>query len=96
MERDVMITRIKRFSILQAGKMLAIIYFCFSFIVLPFLLIPRLGNLKRCLPLLLIIIIYPVVGFIGGIIGAAVYNMVAKYIGGLEITIEQQQLTTND
>ncbi|MFA5424043.1 MAG: hypothetical protein WC374_09330 [Phycisphaerae bacterium] len=91
-----MITRIKRFSILQTGKMLAVIYFCFSFIALPFFLLPHLGNLKRCLPFLLIIIIYPVVGFIEGIISAAVYNLVAKYIGGLEITIEQQQLTTKN
>lgn len=31
-------------------------------------------------------IIYGVMGFVGGVISAAVYNLVAKFTGGLELT----------
>ena len=33
-------------------------------------------------------VIYGVMGFIGGIIGAAVYNLVASWIGGIELEVE--------
>ena len=33
-------------------------------------------------------IIYAVIGFIGGIIGAAIYNLVAKWVGGIEVEVE--------
>ena len=36
-------------------------------------------------------IIYGVVGFIGGVISAWVYNLVAKLTGGLEFTLEDVQ-----
>jgi hypothetical protein len=29
-----------------------------------------------------------VMGFIGGVIGAAVYNLVARWIGGIELEVE--------
>jgi hypothetical protein len=32
-------------------------------------------------------IIYGVFGFLGGLIAAAVYNLVAKWTGGVEITL---------
>ena len=33
-------------------------------------------------------IVYDVVGFIFGVIGAALYNLVARWIGGLEVEVE--------
>jgi hypothetical protein len=33
-------------------------------------------------------VIYGVMGFIGGVIGAAVYNLVARWIGGIEVEVE--------
>jgi hypothetical protein len=33
-------------------------------------------------------VIYGVMGFIGGVIGAAVYNLVARWIGGIELEVE--------
>ncbi len=35
-------------------------------------------------------IFYGILGFISGAIGAFVYNIVAKWIGGLEVEIEQK------
>jgi hypothetical protein len=34
-------------------------------------------------------IIYAVLGFIGGVIAAFVYNLVAKWTGGIEFTTEE-------
>jgi hypothetical protein len=36
-------------------------------------------------------IIYAVVGFIGGVIAAFIYNLVAKWTGGVEFTTEEVQ-----
>jgi hypothetical protein len=33
-------------------------------------------------------IIYGVVGFLFGVIGAALYNLVARWIGGFEVEVE--------
>jgi hypothetical protein len=33
-------------------------------------------------------VIYGVMGFIGGIIGAAIYNLIARWIGGIEVEVE--------
>lgn len=33
-------------------------------------------------------IMYGVFGFIAGVIGAAIYNLVARYVGGLELEVE--------
>lgn len=33
-------------------------------------------------------VIYGVMGFILGIIGAAIYNLVARWIGGIEVEVE--------
>jgi hypothetical protein len=33
-------------------------------------------------------VIYGVMGFIGGVISAAVYNLVARWIGGIELEVE--------
>ena len=85
-----MVTRIKRFSILQTGKLLAVLYACFSVILLPFFLIGLAANPKGTAPMLVLIILYPIMGFIGGIIGAAIYNLAARFVGGFEMTLETQ------
>ena len=33
-------------------------------------------------------VIHGVMGFIGSVIGAAVYNLVARWIGGIELEVE--------
>ena len=33
-------------------------------------------------------IMYGVMGFLAGVIGAAIYNLVARYVGGLELEVE--------
>lgn len=35
-------------------------------------------------------IFYGIIGFIGGIISAFLYNLVARYVGGIELEIDQR------
>ena len=86
-----MVTRIKKFSILQTGKLLFVLYGFFSVVLVPFFLIMLITKPGDALRMLLIIILYPLLGFIGGIIGAALYNLASRFTGGLEITLELTQ-----
>jgi hypothetical protein len=86
-----MVTRISRFSILQTGKILAVFYGFFSAILFPIFLIITFAQGVEALPMLLMLILYPLFGFIGGIIGAALYNLASRIIGGLEFTLEVTQ-----
>ena len=86
MERE-----LKRLAVIQTGKILAIIYAFFSIIMTPFILIAALvnpENITSLVPMLIMVIIYPIMGFLGGIILAILYNLGAKMVGGLRFTIE--------
>lgn len=92
--------RIKRISPLQLGKMMALVYGIIGLIFIPFLLFmtavssqlpseQRTGIMAMgvgfaiCAP-----IIYGLMGFIAGLIGACIYNLVAKFVGGIEVEVE--------
>ena len=85
--------KIKRIAPLQLGKMLAVLYAIFSAITIPFIILgmissPRRTGLINMGLMILMPLIYIVIGFVGGIIVAAVYNLCAKWVGGIEITLE--------
>ncbi len=40
--------------------------------------------------IILLPVIYGIIGFIAGIIGAAIYNLVAKWVGGIEIELKDK------
>jgi hypothetical protein len=92
--------RIKRIAPLQLGKMLAILYGLLGLLFIPFFLImsaaasqipaeQRAGMMAFgagfaiAMPFL-----YAALGFIAGIIGALLYNLVAKWVGGIEVEVE--------
>jgi hypothetical protein len=61
-------------------------------VILPFLLIAMLfGGAKAIAPMLVMVVLYPILGFIGGVIMAALYNLASKWIGGLEVTVESAE-----
>jgi hypothetical protein len=81
---------------LQLGTVLAALYFLLSLILVPFLLLASILGAKQGAmmgavgPLFLVILIpllYSALGFIGGVIAAAVYNVVAKWTGGIEFAV---------
>jgi hypothetical protein len=85
--------RIKRIAPVQLGKLLAVIYALFSLIFVPIFLIISLSSPQGKGPGLLFSIIMPVIyiifGFVGGVIGAFIYNLSAKWVGGIEIEFEE-------
>ncbi len=80
--------KITRLSILQTGKFLAVFYALATAIMVPFLLLALFGNPKEFGLMILMLLIYPIMGFIGGIIMATFYNLTAKWVGGIEVTVE--------
>jgi len=81
---------------LRAGIVLGILYGILSLIIVPFLLIAAIIGSRSATPgpgifgvglVILVPVLYAVVGFIGGIIAAAIYNVVAKWTGGFEFEV---------
>ena len=81
--------RITRLAVMQTGKMLAVLYGFLSIIMLPFMLIGIFVDPSpNRFPVLFILLLYPVMGFILGILTAVFYNIAAKWIGGIEVSVE--------
>ena len=94
--------RLANVNPLQCGIVLAALQFCLSLLIIPFFLLAAIvaahssqfspqpgGNPFGALGFVFVILIpvfYTVVGFIGGVIAALVYNVIAKMTGGLEFT----------
>lgn len=86
------IHRIRRFDPFQTAKIMGVMYGLLGLIFTPiFLLValyspaePGFGmGFAIAIPL-----VYAVIGFVGSLIGAAVYNAVAGWVGGLEVELE--------
>ncbi|MES2018867.1 MAG: DUF3566 domain-containing protein [Pseudomonadota bacterium] len=79
-------------SMFQTSKVIAALYFAVS---IPFLVIAALFMMATHTPgmgigmLLIFPVIYAVCGFIFTLIGAAIYNMVASMVGGIEYTTKE-------
>ena len=96
-----MTKRLKRIAPLQLGKMSAVIYALGSLIVVPFILLfTALASVIQPAPIavpgiaalglgaiIIFPIIYGILGFIVGAFGALIYNLVAKWIGGIEVEV---------
>ena len=92
--------RVKRIAPLQLGKMLALLYGIMGVIFCPIFLIASLVASHGPSPqrvgimafgtgfALMLPFLYAAMGFIGGIIGAFIYNVIAKWIGGIEVEVE--------
>jgi hypothetical protein len=74
--------------------MLATIYALFCIVIVPIMLVAVLVGGRGAaggVPLAMVVVmplLYIVIGFIGGIVGAFIYNIVAGWIGGIEIEYE--------
>jgi hypothetical protein len=99
-----MTKRLKKIDPLQLGKMLSVIYGLGTLIFVPFFLFAALiasfAPSSQAIPaipmlfgmgigfILFVPVMYAVIGFITGVIGAFIYNIVAKWIGGIEVEVE--------
>ena len=84
---------LKKLAVLQTGMVLAILYALLGVIIfIPLaLIIAAINGVAEAIPLIVLIFLYPIVGFLGGILMAAVYNLVASWVGGFRFTVEDVQ-----
>jgi hypothetical protein len=87
--------RLTQINPLHAGKMVAALGGLYSLFVLLFVMgMVAIGivtgnyhGLSTGLDAIAMLFIIPVFGFIYGLLGAAVYNLIAKWTGGVEFTL---------
>ncbi len=87
-----MVQRLRRFSIGQTAKVMGVLYALMGLIFLPFVLVaslfsPKATGLGVGLALALPIL-YGIAGFIFAAIGCALYNLVARMVGGIEVQLD--------
>jgi len=92
--------RIKRIAPLQLGKMLAILYGIMGLLFIPFFLVMsavssqmppehRVGMMAFGIGFAIAApFLYAAMGFVFGALGALIYNVVARWIGGVEVEVE--------
>ena len=85
------IRRLTRVAPLKAGIVLGILYGILGLIAAPFFLLAAFAGREGAAAgiglAVMLPIMYAVGGFVGGIISAALYNLVAKWTGGLEFEV---------
>ena len=98
--------RIKSMGVLSCAKMLGVLYGCMGLLLLPFALVAGLASMATQqansaiggAAILAFGILAPVIyggmGFVFGAIGAWIYNLIAKRLGGIEIQLEPVPAST--
>jgi hypothetical protein len=84
--------RLKRFGIQATALIVAVLYFVLALIFVPiFYLVARNGPGGGSFPAIAIVIgpiVYGIFGYIFAAIGCWLYNLVASWTGGIELTLE--------
>ncbi|MFC3531810.1 hypothetical protein ACFOLG_06380 [Vogesella facilis] len=87
--------RLSKISPLQSAKTLAVLYFLISLpmllIMVPVLLLAPGEHAPSGMMLIALPLLYAVLGFLGTLIAAWLYNLAAKWTGGIEITVSEQR-----
>ena len=92
--------RIRRFGIIRTATVVAVIYMLAIAIFLPFVLLvvvtaPRTWPDATVVNVLLggiaIALVYGVIGWIFTAIACAIYNLAARWVGGIEVQVEPVQ-----
>jgi protein-S-isoprenylcysteine O-methyltransferase Ste14 len=82
--------RIRRIDPMQAAKMATVIYLILGLVFVPFLMLASMAaptgfgiGFAIAMPLM-----YAVFGFVFTLIGAFIYNLVAGWVGGVELELD--------
>ena len=89
----VTVHRVARIAPLQAAKVASVMYGIVGVVMVPFFLLPGLLGAKNALPLwipLLFIPFYVIAGFVMSAVMTWLYNVIAGWVGGLEITLRSE------
>jgi hypothetical protein len=92
-----------RISPFRAGALSCIVNGIIGIVFMPIYLLMAMFSritdaptiLARIVSVLWMPIYYAIFGFLAGIIGAAIYNLVATWVGGLEFEIKDTLLVNN-
>ena len=91
---------IKAFDVLSCAKMMGAVYGVIGLLVIPFVLVAgfvglasgQRSGLAGGIAIMVVGILAPFfyggLGFIFGALGAWVYNLMAKWLGGIQVTIQ--------
>jgi hypothetical protein len=91
---------VKSVGVMSVAKIMGMIYACMGLLLVPFFLLASvLGSMagQEKTPLAGIFgigfavvapVLYGVIGFIAGAIGAFLYNLFAKWVGGFELELD--------
>ena len=89
--------RIRRFGVGQTAKTVGVLYALIGLVLAPFLLLaamfaPQEASWGAGL-VIFVPIFYGLLGFVATAIGCVVYNMVAGWVGGIEVEIGDPSAT---
>lgn len=79
---------IKHFSVIQTGKLVAMFYVFIAIVMVPIFVVASKGNIELLNYYLIMLFLYPVIGFVGGVVGAFFYNLCVRFVGGLEVFVD--------
>src|SRR5688500_12174547 len=91
--------QIKRFSILQTAKVLGILYAILGLLFFPIFLLATLVDPQNSFGLAFAFLMpafYALIGFVGTIIGCAIYNWIAGWVGGIEVELSGPALEADN
>jgi hypothetical protein len=88
--------QIRRFGVVQTAKVVAVLYALMGLLFAPLVLLttlftPRESGLGPGFALALPVL-YGLVGFVFTAIACAIYNLVAGWVGGIEVELDDSQL----
>ena len=87
-----MAQQIRRFGVAQTAKVLGVLYTLVGVLIVPFLALATMfAPSEEALPLWIVAcvpVLYGLLGLVFTAIGCLVYNMVAGWVGGIEIDLE--------
>jgi hypothetical protein len=100
---------VKSFGVMSVAKIMGVLYACMGLLFAPFfLLFGLLGSMAGSmagqgnspfagivgvLVAIFLPFFYGVLGFVGGAIGALLYNLLSKWVGGFEVEVELRPTT---
>jgi transmembrane protein DUF3566 len=87
------ITRIEpaQFALIMGATyaLIGIIMAVFTFLFMSFVPLPGLGGIGRGVGVIFFPVIYAILGYVIGFIGAVLYNLVAGTVGGIKVTVSE-------
>lgn len=88
-----MVRRVSHLGVTQTAKVLGALYGLLGLLFVPVFLVAAAFTPRNSGPavgfVLALPLIYAVAGFIFTAIACALYNLVAKYVGGIEVQLEE-------